>query len=86
VRRSANPFGGGRSKEDLMGWIVFFGVLLVLGALIYRREHRGSRGGFAIRGERGAAAAHLADQELRTANARNLSGGTSIGGGGAPGF
>jgi hypothetical protein len=66
-----------------MGWLVFVGVLLVLGVLIWRREHRGSRGGFAVHGERGRDHAHRADMESRTSSARGFSGFT---GGGGPGL
>ena len=66
-----------------MGWVIFLGVVLLFGVLVWRREHRGSRGGFAIRGERGQASAHQAEMELRTSSSRSLNG---FPGGGGPSF
>jgi hypothetical protein len=64
-----------------MGWVVFLGILPVFGVLLWRREHKGTRGGFARRGERGADAAHRADLELRSTSARGISGYNGGGGG-----
>jgi hypothetical protein len=66
-----------------MGWVIFFGIVLVFGVLLWRREHKGTRGGFALRGERGADAAHQADMKLRNSTARGMSG---YNGGGGPSF
>jgi hypothetical protein len=58
-----------------MGWIVVVSGLVVLAVLVWRRERRGSRSGFAILGERGQDDAHRAEMELRTASGRTWTGG-----------
>jgi hypothetical protein len=56
-----------------MAWLLVFVIpVVVLGALLFRREHRGSRGVFETPQERQAAAGRRADMDIRAAHTRGI--------------